>query len=85
MQLLRPLIYSFVATTIVARNCGTPEPSAKFLAQSQRFAIETKANLEVAQTLVETTIVVPTYFHVVSSGAARTDGNVPEQQLYDQV
>jgi hypothetical protein len=86
MFFLTPILFSLAITTVHAiRKCGVSEPSAAQINLTRKFQAEQKENPFLAQRLIEEAISVPTYFHILRSGNAANEGNIPDEWVYDQV
>lgn len=81
------MIFTAFVTLVLAtaaqatRKCGAVEPSNAKI-QADTILLQSSPSLA---SFGEAGLVVPTYFHVLRSGNAVNQGNVPDSQLYDQV
>ncbi|KAL7268762.1 hypothetical protein RUND412_008600 [Rhizina undulata] len=85
MQFRFIALLSLVTAVLAQRKCGTPEPSQEMLeasAQMARQAAEDEVNGVVS---FAATLTVDTYFHVLRSGTAESQGNIPDDDLYAQL
>ena len=72
---------AFVTLAVATRKCGTEEPSAELIAASNKVM----TNFMATSDFKTEARVVPTYFHVLRSGTAVSEGNIPDSSLYKQL
>lgn len=80
------------ATGVLARpptegrfGCGAAEPSAELIAAAESMAVAEAQMAAEGSMSIQAAIEVDLYFHVVSSGTAVNQGNVPDSQLAQQL
>jgi hypothetical protein len=73
-----------IAALTTARKCGTEEPSQELIQSNNNIWAEQASSFSISEA-VAAPIVVEVYFHVLRSGTAESQGNIPDQKLYDQV
>lgn len=84
MQLKFSVIFALLAVA-AARKCGTPEPTKEQLNASAEMALQASNDASINEYAAAATLTINTYFHVLRSGTATSQGNIPDAQLYDQV
>lgn len=77
---------TLAATATAQRKCGTQAPSEELLQQAALFEAEAEsADFTGGGVSTQATIVVDTWFHVVSSGSTVAQGNVAASALTQQL
>ncbi|CCX15279.1 metalloprotease 1 precursor [Pyronema domesticum] len=73
-----------IAALTTARKCGTEEPSQELIQSNNNIWAEEASSFSISEA-VAAPIVVEVYFHVLRTGTAESQGNIPDQKLYDQL
>ena len=71
-----------IATRPYLRGCGTPEPTAEQIAESDRLTTLRAASGDL---LPPGSVTVPVHFHVINKGSGISNGDLPSAMINDQI
>ncbi|EPS35083.1 hypothetical protein H072_11558 [Dactylellina haptotyla CBS 200.50] len=76
----------FLALVVDARKCGNENIPSGVQAAANYFAkMDKLADARTIQAVAERTLVIDTYFHIISSDSTEAGGNLPQNKVDDQL